>query len=325
MTREEAIASIRNSMLSEHIDYLVTLLRPSAKIHLHEPAQVSEADLPRSFFGGLPLLPKGVEWPLWDRRERLQASIDRFEKVIDPAPQNQWMRKTVEKWKQHLNDGPMPLAFLGQVNLEELARSVPLQGWPTGGSLAFFYGDSAIPGNATADQGHCRVIYVPEEAALFLTDYPTALNEELRYPKLHATFHLEWTLPYEPLDEASNPLFRRNPDYRDLLGTLMSWSTPPNQAPHRCAGYPQQIQGPMEHECQLIAERTDWTKYRGFNADQRAQLRKRGEDWQLLIQFASDKRLKWMWSDVGLVYFWARRQDIAELNFDEVLAILQSG
>ena len=169
------------------------------------------------------------------------------------------------------------------------------------------------------------MLFRSEEAALFLTAYPDALDEELRYPKLRATFHLEWALPSEPLDEDSNPLFRRNPEYRDLLGTLMSWSTPPNQEPHRFAGYPQQIQGPMEQECQLIAERTDWTEFRSFDSDQRTQLRKRGKDWQLLIQLASDRRLKWVWSDVGLVYYWARRQDIAELNFDEALAILQSG
>jgi uncharacterized protein YwqG len=235
------------------------------------------------------------------------------------------MQKAVEDWKQHLNDGPMPLAFLGQVFLEELASSISLEGWPTSGSLVFFYGDSAIPGYSSANRGHCRVIYLPEEAALHLTDYPKALGDEFRYPRLHASFHLEWTLPGEPLDEASNPFLRRNLEYRQLLGKLMSWHTPPDQAPHRCAGYPQQIQGPMEHECQLITENTDWTQYRGFSSDQKDQLRKRGDDWQLLVQFASDKRLKWMWSDVGLIYFWARRQDIAELAFDDALAILQSG
>jgi len=325
MTREEAIATIRNSTLSGDIDYLVSLIRPSAKIHLHEPAEVSGFGLPKSSFGGLPLLPKGVDWPLWDRRERLQESIDRWEKVMDLAPQYEWMRKNVEKWKQHLDDGPIPLAFLGQVFLGELARNISLQDWPASGSLAFFYGDSAMPRNTTADKGHCRVIYVPEETALFLTACPDALDEELRYPKLHATFHLEWALPSEPLDEDSNPLFPRNPEYRDLLGTLMSWNRPPNQEPHRFAGYPQQIQGPMEQECQLIAERINWTEFRSFDSDRRAQLRKRGKDWQLLIQLASDRRLKWVWSDVGLVYYWARRQDIAELNFDGALAILQSG
>lgn len=325
MTREEAIATIRNSTLSGDIDYLVSLIRPSAKIHLYEPAEVPGLDSPRSSFGGLPLLPKGVEWPLWDRRESLQANIDRWGKQINPAPQYEWMRKSVEEWKQHLDDGPMPLAFLGQVFLGELDRSISLKDWPTSGSFAFFYGDSAIPRNTTSDRGHCRVVYVPEEASLSLADYPAALDEKLRYPKLHATFHLEWALPLEPLDEASSPLFRWNPEYRDLLGALMSWSTPPNQRPHRCAGYPQQIQGPMELECQLIAERTDWAEYRSFETDQKTQIRERGKDWQLLIQFASDERLKWMWNDVGLVYFWARRQDIAGLNFDEALAILQSG
>jgi uncharacterized protein YwqG len=89
--------------------------------------------------------------------------------------------------------------------------------------------------------------------------------------------------------------------------------------------YPQQIQGPMEDECQLTAERISWAEYRGFNSDRQAQLRQRGRDWQMLVQFASDERLGWMWSDVGLVYFWAHREDIAKLNFEGALAILQSG
>ena len=114
MTREEAIATIRNSALSEHVDYLVSLIRPSAKVQLHKSSDASRADLHRSFFGGLPLLPKGFQRPLWDRRERLQANIERWEKRINPAPQYQWMQKAIEDWKQHLNDGPMPLAFLGQ-------------------------------------------------------------------------------------------------------------------------------------------------------------------------------------------------------------------
>jgi uncharacterized protein YwqG len=325
MTREEAITTIRISGLSEHTDYLVSLIRPSAKIQLHQSSGTCGADLRRSFFGGLPLLPKGFEWPLWDRRERLQANIERWEKRINPAPQYQWMQKAVEDWKQHLNDGPMPLAFLGQVFLGELASSIALEDWPTNGSLAFFYGDSAMPGYSSANRGHCRVIYLPEEAALHLTDFPKALGDEFRYPRLHASFHLEWTLPGEPLDEGSDPFLRRNLEYRQLLGRLMSWHTPPGQAPHRCAGYPQQIEGAMEDECQLTAERISWAEYRAFNSDQQAQLRQRGRDWQMLAQFASDERLGWMWSDVGLVYFWAHRDDIAKLNFDGALAILESG
>jgi uncharacterized protein YwqG len=325
MTLEQAIATIRNSALSEHADYLVSLFRPSAKVQLHQSTDASGADLHQSFFGGLPLLPKGFEWPLWDRRERLQANIERWKKGINPAPQYQWMQKAVEDWKRHLNDGPIPLAFLGQVYLRELAGSITLDGWPTSGSLVFFYGDSAMPGYSSANRGHCRVIYLPEEAALHPIDYPKALGDEFRYPKLRASFHLEWTLPGEPLDDASNPILQRSPEYRQLLSKLMSWHTPLDQAPHRCAGYPQQIQGTMEDECQLTAEHISWSEYRGFNSNQQAQLRQRGRDWQMLVQFASDERLRWMWSDVGLVYFWAHSQDIAKLNFDDALAILQSG
>lgn len=332
MTHEEAITIIRDSALSEHdsalsehADHLISLLRPSAKVQLHQSFESFGADTQQSFFGGQPLLPKGVEWPLWDRRERLQANIERWEKRINPAPQYQWMQRALEDWKQHLNDGPIPLAFLGQVFLAELPSSISREGWRSSGSIAFFYGDSAIPGYSSANRGHCRVIYLPEGAALRPADYPKALGDDSRYPKLHASFHLEWTLPGEPLDEALNPFLRRDLEYRKLLGRLMSWHTPPDQAPHRFAGYPQQIQGPMEDECQLTAERISWAEYRGFNSDRRAQLRQRRRGWQMLLQFASDERLGWMWSDVGLVYFWAQREDIAKLNFEGALAILQSG
>lgn len=317
MTREEAIDIIRNSSFSEHTDELVPLLQPSARVILHPQAEIPEP--PQSFFGGQPLLPRDFEWPLWDRRERLQASIDRFGKRT-----NLWMRQAVEKWKKQLDDGPMPLAFLGQIFLKELNQSAPLQDWPTSGSLAFFYGDTAIPGNKTADRGHCRVIYFPEDVQCRATEFPAALQPSLQYPKLYAIFHREWSLPSEPINLDSNSRFWLDEEYVDFLEEFLPWRVDSDQAPHRCGGHAQVVQGPMEPECQLISEHLSWAEFRSFDPEQRTQLEKRAGHWRMLAQFASDDRLNWMWNDVGLVYFWAPLGDLAAASFDNALALLQS-
>jgi uncharacterized protein YwqG len=81
----------------------------------------------------------------------------------------------------------------------------------------------------------------------------------------------------------------------------------------------------MEPECQMISENLNWDEYRRLNPEQKSDFNSRAKAWQLLVQFASDKRLRWTWSDVGMVYFWAPVQDISARRFESVTALLQSG
>jgi hypothetical protein len=46
-------------------------------------------------------------------------------------------------------------------------------------------------------------------------------------------------------------------------------------------------------------------------------------DWILLLQLDSDDDAGMMWGDVGMLYFWIKREDLKKENFDNVWMILQ--
>jgi uncharacterized protein YwqG len=47
------------------------------------------------------------------------------------------------------------------------------------------------------------------------------------------------------------------------------------------------------------------------------------DDWLLLLQLDSDGTADVLWGDVGMLYFWIRRQDLQEQRFDKVWMTMQ--
>ncbi len=44
----------------------------------------------------------------------------------------------------------------------------------------------------------------------------------------------------------------------------------------------------------------------------------------MLLQIDTDEQgPDWMWGDMGCLYFWIRKQDLDERNFDRIWAVLQ--
>jgi uncharacterized protein YwqG len=52
-------------------------------------------------------------------------------------------------------------------------------------------------------------------------------------------------------------------------------------------------------------------------------LEKGAQDWILLLQVDSDDDAQMMWGDAGMLYFWIRRQDLAQAAFGKAWCILQ--
>jgi uncharacterized protein YwqG len=99
-------------------------------------------------------------------------------------------------------------------------------------------------------------------------------------------------------------------DERELCRQLMLTASE-GEAIHRCGGHPQEIQGDMRLECQLVTNGLYCGDASGYQDPRRSILEKGAADWHLLLQIDSDeKHLGWMWGDVGRVYFWARHRDI---------------
>jgi uncharacterized protein YwqG len=93
---------------------------------------------------------------------------------------------------------------------------------------------------------------------------------------------------------------------------------------HRLGGYPDPVQGDMQLECQLVSHGIFCGNSTGYADPRRKELESGATDWILLLQVDSDDAIEWSWADGGRLYFWIRRQDLANRRFDAVRAILQS-
>jgi uncharacterized protein YwqG len=224
--------------------------------------------------------------------------------------------------EQQISQLDQEIASLLQRNQDAVERLAVVPG--LGVDLAFFYDASQVWGFDPLDRGHCRVLFYPEDVPLTPADFPESLTANARFPKRSLEFRCEWTLPkYLELNNGDLVLWKTD-EYRALIARLNSDGSTEREPVHRFGGYPQEIQGDMRLECQLVTNGIYCGGPSGYQDPRRAELEKGSSDWQLLTQFDSDEaRLGWMWGDVGRVYFWARQQDIEATNFTNSWAILQ--
>lgn len=320
MNAQQAADVIRRSSVSDLADLLIERLLPSARIVVDGEPGSGVQDLAASQFGGLPSLPSGTHWPRWDKREYLRAEVDRLEKQFRANPRATGLRDIAASMRPELDREPVPLLFLGQLQLTEIHAVAPLPDWPSAGMLLFFY-DPSTWGFDPLARGHNRVLYFPAGEDLHATPPPKDLPETARFPHRRVTFAREWTLPTRvDLQERELSVWD-NDDYEDLCRELMA---DPEEPFHRCGGHPQEVQGDMRLECQLVSNGIYCGNAAGYQDPRRAMLEQGAADWQLLLQVDSDEeRLGWMWGDAGRVYFWARRGDIRSANFGASWTILQ--
>ncbi len=319
----DAIDLVRETMPASQADGLVEHLLPSCRIVVHDDAAGFGENPDGSHFGGSPTVPRGMEWPHWDKHDYLTEDIKRFESRFQEAPQSTWLRDVALRKRRELSNPIVPLLFLGQLFLSEIHYSAPLPDWPAEGSLAFFF-EPSTPGYDPLSRGHCQVFYFSKDADLVPLPHPEGLSSKARFPHRRLSFRPEWTLPTR-IDLGGDHLsVWRNEAYASLCKTLMSTANE-REPVHRCGGNPQQIQQDMRLECQLVSNGLYCGDQTGYQDPRRPTLEKGAEDWRLLIQIDSDeKRLGWMWDDVGRIYIWARWQDIKAKDFERSWGILQS-
>lgn len=233
------------------------------------------------------------------------------------------------EWPAHEGE---PLGFLGQFNLRDLGALPCAAALPAEGQLAFFYDWTREPwGFDPKDRTAARVVYVPGgplvrhllPAGLADFDYPSPVTFEPLFtiPRLDAQA-FDWqalgvdgdSIDWYELDEALRELRPARPQ-------------------HQLLGHPYRVQNPMETECQFASSGLycgDETGYAKGAAD--AALVAGIGDWMLLYQCDSDDTeyddpnglgIGHMWGDCGLLYFWVRRQDVAQRDFARTWTILQ--
>lgn len=255
-----------------------------------------------SKFGGKPDLPADFEWFYYEGKDFHDVTKNR------------------------------PLAFLLQINCEEL-HSMDTDGrLPDKGILYFFYEmETQTWGFDSADAGSARVYYYdgPKEG-LVSTEFPMDLAPDFRFPELGIKFSSRWDLPSceefvsdcakgvltdEDLDnyEVERQAALDLPDQPDTITKLL--------------GFADVIQNEMREECEWVTNGIYCGGKVTLPEEDRVRFAKASKQWRLLLQLdtvesnADDFEL--MFGDCGRLYFYIRESDLKARAFDRVWMISQ--
>lgn len=287
--REQVYQFLQQSALQTYAGELAELIEPSIRIKTY-----TDTSLSHSHFGGLPNVPADFEYPMY---------------------------------------GATPLTYLGQIHLDELPEVNSLIDLPRIGILYFFYDFSDFPLDSSFSW-RCVYLDVPAHTLKPLSGYDERLEQ---FPHRSLTFELQWMLsaPEHKVDRlnqiskevgdinkisndgSSVPIIEEMCRQFGIMRPGEDIGPPDWPSEHRLFGYPTFMQHLMEGECQLRFHNVD-----GWKIPE--ELKDGVRDWQLLLQLDSDDSINWDFGDCGKLYFWIRRQDLAQRDFSNVWLIFQS-
>ena len=250
----------------------------------------------KSKIGGRPYLPKDLTWPYYQE---------------------------------------LPLSFLAQINLEEVSSLDKDKLLPDKGILYFFYElETEEWGYKPQSKGCAKVFYYEDISNFSLIDFPENMEDDYKIPEFKVNFKSNISLPSyedffnlvedkEELEDITENEFYDI--YHSAYDELSKKYLVPIEKYIKLLAYPDVIQNSMEEECAAVT--------RGFNMGgisypkkYKEEIKKASKDWVLLFQMdtveSDDYEL--MFGDSGHIYFWIKKDDLANKNFDNVWLILQS-
>ena len=243
---------------------LPSLIKTSAAISFRK----SEAPLEktRSKFGGTPYLPKDFVWPIYEG-------------------------------KPSENISKAPLAFLAQINLEELAPFDKEGLLPKKGMLYFFYDARMVcRGFDPVDKNCAKVYFFDGEKEDLIPAFPSLPLPEQAFEEFEISFTGKRSLP--AIEKFSSIYFDGECDFEE---------------------------GEMLDDCERISRGVYCGGALRESEEERKDILKHSRDWLLLLQLGTIETdgADVMWGDCGKLYFYIKKQDLTERNFDGVWVILQ--
>ena len=223
-----------------------------------------------------------------------------------------------------------PLTFMAQVNLKDVAMYDEEGLLPKTGVLSFFYELITMKwGFEPEDRGCAKVYYFPEDVILKQMDIPQDLEEDAFIPECKITFEEHISLPgwedFERLTKGEFEWEEHEAACTQLGYTYDDWG---NRT--KLLGYPDVIQNPMEEDCETLRRGFRMgcpEDYAKISQEEKQEIKEKSKDWMLLFQMGTitTENSEIMFGDCGHIYFWIRKQDLLECNFDEMWLILQCG
>lgn len=252
----------------------------------------------KSKFGGNPTVPSGFEWP------RFSA------KNYDDEVANR------------------PLSFLCQIDLSDVAALDKDDLLPKKGLLLFFYElESMVWGFDPADLGCSHVYYFEDTASLVSVPFPDDMADEYKIKEYDLKFSAADSYPYYEELECHAKVDVDREEYDD---TLEKRGYDGDFERHKLLGYADLIQGEMLTECERTTRGLycgNHESYASTPSDVKDDIEKKATEWVLLFQMASieDDDFELMFGDVGNIYFYIKKQDLKDQNFDKTWLVLQCG
>lgn len=269
--------------LSRYAPALSKVARPAVQL-ITRRLPVGELAIGQSRIGGVPDLPERFRWPSFHGKH---------------------------------------LAFIAQINLADVARSIPDGPLPKKGQLWFFYAWSQEEwGFDPKDEGS-SVVHYEADAQLARRAPPADIPDEGRFAPCAVTLRA-----YDDIPDGSdprNPTFKSDDAIQDRYGQVRNEVASVKGTSHKLLGYAEPIQNPMELECALVTNGVYTGDAKAHEHPRYKELDRTKYDWRLLMQVDSDDAADMMWGDAGRLYFWIRDQDLRARRFDKTWMIFQCG
>jgi uncharacterized protein YwqG len=261
---------------------LAALARPSIRITTTVADDTAIA-AGASKFGGAPDLPTQAAWPQWRG---------------------------------------VPMAFVAQIRLADVAPADVAHMLPPTGLLSFFYdAQQQTYGDKPTDAGGWQVLYISNDAKdLHRQPLPAALPADARFQACALSFATELTLPPQPsLEDPTLKLTSAETKAYEALLTDFPVKNDQATIHNRMLGYTNTLQDDMRLQCQLVTHGVT-----SISDPRAAALTPGANEWLLLLQVDSDEHANMNWASVGMLYFWIPRDALAAKDFTRVWAVLQS-
>lgn len=290
MDRAEVLDALAEHGLDHLRPALEGVVRPAIQVTGRRVPGKRAPAVGASRFGGLPDLPRGVPWPAVD---------------------------------------DVTLAFVGQIDLQDLAGFEGAEMLPSRGLLSFFF-DAALTGYGEGEAADRSCVIYSDDAAHELvraTAPSSAPSDFAVFPPASARFERTWTVPApEEIDGEEFPTF---PAITPILETTKDRraygafrrKVRGKTIGSKLLGHPDAVQGGeivfnavrrQDREDRFRYEDYAWTNLETLTAEMR--------DLRLLFQAAEGP----VWGGTGVVYFWIRRADLAARRFDRAFALLET-
>ncbi|NUP05849.1 MAG: DUF1963 domain-containing protein [Polyangiaceae bacterium] len=225
-------------------------------------------------------------------------------------------------------EGPtMPLSFVGQISLTDVAPLASQSGLPTSGLLLFFWDAAECAwGQDPSESDRFRVVFVRQGERLRRATRPERLVAPHRYARVEfepvaVRPQREVTLPF-PRTAAARSLVTSDAEMQRYFDVYAKASKvwPAGREPyHRMFGHPDAIQGDMTRRIAYAlagrSEEIDEAPLPAVEDDARA--------FRLLLQVDDNSSMDTQWGS-GRLFFWIREDDLAACRFDRAWFQFQS-